>query len=159
MPVFPPAGRATGQNAPFSGEDHTMPMRAPWEPEFHVGHALIDAQHQSLLTQCNQLVDLCPADGEEPTDDRFDQAVEQLKLQAREHFEAEAALLASLDCPELEDHRMECDEFEYLAGEIATAENFDRRELQRFLILWWLGHIKGWAGRQRELLAGATGAP
>ena len=72
------------------------------------------------------------------------------------NFETEAALLARCGCADLEDHRIECDEFEYLAGEIATTENFDRLELQRFLALWCLGHIKGSAGQLRAVLAGGN---
>jgi hemerythrin-like metal-binding protein len=133
-------------------------MRAPWEPEFGVGHELIDAQHQGLLTQCELLADLCQSTDGEGGAAAFDQAFDRLEVMARVHFEAEAAMLASLGSPDVEDYLAECDEFDYLAGEIATAENFDRLELQRFLTLWLTGHINGWAPRQRELLAGAGGA-
>jgi hypothetical protein len=42
---------------------------------------------------------------------------------------------------ELDDYRSEREEFDYLAAEIITTENFDREELQTFLALWWAGHI------------------
>jgi hemerythrin len=131
-----------------------MPTRVPWDPELSVGQALIDAQHQALLTQCDVLADLCPAEDGEAGEQRFDLALDRLKALAREHFEAEASLLAACGYPDLEDHRIECDEFEYLASEIATTGNFDRLELQRFLALWCLGHIKGAAQQQRAFLAG-----
>ncbi|MBL0085437.1 MAG: hypothetical protein IPP44_01790 [Ideonella sp.] len=138
-----------------------MPIRVPWEPDFSVGHELIDAQHQGLLSQCSLLADHCLADhclaeAGERSDRSFDQDFDRLKALAREHFETEAALLARCGCADLEDHRIECDEFEYLAGEIATTENFDRLELQRFLALWCLGHIKGSAGQLRAVLAGGN---
>jgi hemerythrin-like metal-binding protein len=131
-----------------------MPMRAPWGPEFSVGHELIDAQHRDLLAQCDLLADLCAGAGDEARDRQFDQAFDRLKALAREHFETEASLLADRGFPDLEDHRIECDEFEYLASDIATAENFERLELQRFLTLWCIGHIKGSLAPQRALLAG-----
>ena len=40
-----------------------------------------------------------------------------------------------------------------LAADIATTENFDRLELQRFVTLWWVGHIAGSAAGLRACLA------
>ena len=120
-----------------------MPTRVPWEPHFGVGHELIDAQHRALLSQCNLLADHCASTEGEAADRQFDQAFERLRALAREHFEAEAALLAERGHPDLESHEMECEEFDYLVDEIVTTDNFDRLELQRFLALWCLGHISG----------------
>jgi hemerythrin-like metal-binding protein len=128
-----------------------MPNRTVWEPQYTVGHEAIDAQHQGLLAQCNQLADLCAAGDGAPDEPPFDAAFTQLKALARQHFDTEAALLA--DDPErLEDHRSECDEFDYLVGEIVTADNFSRLELQRFLALWFVGHIAGAAPVLRAVL-------
>lgn len=118
-----------------------MPTRLPWEPRFGVGHALIDAQHRAMLDQCNLLADLC-AGGDE-ADRQFDQAFERLRALVREHFAAEAALLAERGHADLDDHAAECEEFDYLVDEIVTTDNFSRLELQRFLALWCLGHISG----------------
>lgn len=126
-----------------------MPCLTPWEPDFAVGHALIDTQHAALLARCNALADHCN-DGA-ADDAAFDAAFEQLKALARAHFEAEAALLAAGGDTDLEDHRDELAEFEYLAGEIATTANFDRLERQRFVALWCLGHVRGSARRFRAL--------
>ena len=141
-------------------------MRAAWEPGFATGHELIDAQHQGLLTQCNLLADLCDQANAcgcsgahaEAGARAFDQAYEQLKVLARVHFEAEAALLADAGYPELEDHQFECDEFDYLGAEIVTAENFSRVELQRFLTLWCVGHVSASAGLHSAYLA-RSGVP
>ena len=135
-----------------------MPNRVPWEPDFAVGHALVDAQHRGLLAQCNLLADLCLAGDGEDSRRGFDQAFEQLKVLARQHCETESSLLARGDFPDLEDHRIEFEEFEYLAGEIATTGNFDRLELQRFLAVWCLGHIRGTVDAQRAYLAGGQAA-
>lgn len=130
-----------------------MPTRAQWEPDFSVGHEVIDTEHRNLLTQCNLLAEYCQAADGGESDRRFDAAFDRLRTMAREHFDTEAALLASRGYPDLEDHRTECDEFEYLADEIGTTENFDRLELQRFLTLWWIGHITGSARHHRAYLA------
>lgn len=131
-----------------------MPLRVPWDAADDVGDAAIDAQHQALLAQCNGLADLCEAgDGAQATQ-AFDAAYAQLKTLAREHFATESARLADAGYAGLDDHQADCEEFEYLADEIATTANFDRLELQRFVALWWVGHIKGTAGRHREVLAG-----
>lgn len=131
-----------------------MPNRTTWEPAFEVGHALIDAQHRALLDQCNRLAEHCGAGGDAGQDGRFDQAFDQLKAQARAHFEAEASLLAERGYPDLEDHQIACDEFDYLVDEIVTTDNFSRLELQRFLALWWTGHVAGTAVAMRTFLAG-----
>lgn len=134
-----------------------MPIRALWEPDFSVGHELIDAQHQALLAQCQLLADHCTAADAQASERQFDEVFEHLKLLASEHFRTEVALLAECGYPGLEDHGLDCDEFQYLADEIATAENFDRLELQRFLTLWFVGHITGSAAQQRACLAGLGG--
>jgi hemerythrin-like metal-binding protein len=140
-----------------------MPNRVQWEPGFSVGHGLIDTQHQALLAQCNVLADCClggggggdgGGDGGQASAQAFDQAFNHLKALAHQHFETEASLLASGKPEALEDHQVECEEFDYLAGEVATAENFDRLELQRFIALWCVGHIAGSAKEQLTLLAG-----
>ena len=138
-------------------------MRAAWDPQFSAGHELVDAQHQALLSQCNLLADLCDqsnacackgANAEVATR-AFDQAYEQLKVLARQQVETEAALLADAGYPDLEEHRFECDEFDYLAAEIVTAENFDRVELQRFLTLWCVGHVSSSTRQFGAYLVGA----
>lgn len=121
-----------------------MPTRVQWGPQFAVGHTTLDEQHRQLLAQCDVLADLCSVDGgNDSADPEFRQAFERTMTMAREHFAAEEALLVARAYPEIEDYRCEIEEYEYLAAEIATTENFDKIELQRFLALWWVGHILG----------------
>jgi hemerythrin-like metal-binding protein len=122
-------------------------MRVDWEPAFAGGHALIEGQHQALFELCNRLADLCAS-----TDDAgaFDETLARLKALAHEHFEAELAVLAAAGDPALEDHQADVEEFDYLVEQIATTEHFDRLELQRFLALWWTGHVAAMAPRLRE---------
>lgn len=120
----------------------TPPEHVAWEPDFAVGHPVIDGQHHALLMQCERLSDAGAA---------FDQALDRLKALARQHFEIEGQLLGGGFGLDLEDHRAEREEFEYLVGEIATHENFDATEIQRFLSRWWVGHIAGLARQLREM--------
>jgi hemerythrin-like metal-binding protein len=135
------------------------PIRAAWEPRFATTHDLLDTQHQALLAECDRMAELCASATGEQGRTQFDQAFARLKALVKAHFEAEAAALAACGGTELDDHRDEHEEFEYLADEIATVENFDRLELQRFLALWCIGHVTGSSRQLRELQAeGRTAA-
>jgi hemerythrin len=129
-----------------------MPNRAQWDPRLSVGNAALDAQHRNLLEHCNALAD-CLAEAGPEGERKFRQLFEELMTLSREHFAAEEALLARGGYPDLEAHRNERDEFDYLAAEIITTENFDKDELQTFLALWWTGHILGSVKNQRAFLA------
>jgi hemerythrin len=129
-----------------------MPNRVQWDPRLSVGNATLDAQHRNLLEHCNALAD-CLAEAGPEGDRKFRQLFEELMALSREHFAAEEALLERCGYPDLEAHRNERDEFDYLAAEIITTENFDKDELQTFLALWWTGHILGSVKNQRAFLA------
>lgn len=115
-----------------------MPQYVDWDASFSTGDDTLDAQHEALIALCNRLGDLCTADAAD-----FDQALTQLKTLARQHFDTEAPLMG-LDAEQYLD---ECDEFDYLVSEVATTGNFDRLELQRFMALWWLGHVRATAAQ------------
>lgn len=127
-------------------------LTTAWEPGYATGESTLDAQHAALLAQCNALAGRCAgADAAEAA--AFDAAFERLEALAREHVAAEAERLAAAGDADAAELRDECDEFEYLAAEIATTENFDRLELQRFVALWCLGHVRDSAERYRALAA------
>lgn len=128
-----------------------MPNRVQWDPRYSVGNATLDAQHRNLLAQCNALAD-CAFDTSEESDRKFREVLNALMADARAHFTSEEDLLAGCAYPDLEAHRNERDEFEYLAADIITTENFDKLELQRFLALWWSGHIIGSSKTYRPFL-------
>ena len=129
-------------------------MHSPleWSAEFGVGHEAIDAEHQCLLAQCGLLAEVCAGEDEARSAQRFDQAVECFKDLVRQHFQTETTLRAEAGDPDLDGHRFELDEFEHLAGEVATTPNFERPEIQRFLSLWCVGHVRESAQRLRGLL-------
>ena len=86
------------------------------------------------------------------TDEQFAGTLGKLMAAVREHFATEKALLASNDYPSLDAHEHEGEEFEFLASEIISTENFDPDELQTFLALWCTGHIVGTSALQRPYL-------
>jgi hypothetical protein len=133
-----------------------MPMRVQWEPGYETGHALVDAQHQELLGLCKLLADHFAGPGDDAADaERFDQVYARLRTLAREHFDAEAAQRAgSGETDDRTTTGSSAMSSSTWPDEIATTGNFDRLELQRFLTLWWLGHVTGAVQRQRELQAG-----
>lgn len=136
-----------------------MPNRVHWNPRYSVGNDILDAQHKHFLDQCNALADCLDAPG--AADHReFKQLFAELTTSARAHFATEEKLLADIGYPGLDDHRSEQEEFEHLAAEILTAENFDPSELQTFLALWWAGHVIGAAKHYPDFTgANFTSAP
>lgn len=117
-----------------------MPLLLTWEADFAAGHADLDAQHRALLGHCNRLADA-------GDDAAFATALAGFQAAVRAHLDAEAALLAAGGDDEglLADLAAEREDFEALAGEVATPEHFDRDEIQRFLALWCVGHLRAMA--------------
>jgi hemerythrin-like metal-binding protein len=132
-----------------------VPNRVQWNPGYDTGNEILDNQHRNILAQCNAMAD-CVVDTGRESDLKFQETFTELAALAREHFSSEADLLARCACPTLDEHKNESDEFDYLAADVATTENFDKLELQRFLALWWVGHIIDSGKRYR---ACATGSP
>jgi hemerythrin-like metal-binding protein len=128
-----------------------MPNRVQWDPRFSVGHDILDAQHKHFLEQCNALADCLDAPGD-AGNRKFTQLFAGMMASARAHFATEGKLLADHGYPDLDDHRSEQEEFEHLAAEILTADNFDPSELQTFLALWWTGHALDSARKLRPFL-------
>lgn len=127
-----------------------MAKRTQWIPHFTTGSTMLDEQHRQLLAQCNALADCLGKVGK--ADDQFAGILANLMASVREHFIAERELLAKNGYPMLDEHEHEGAEFEFLASEIISTDNFDPDELQTFLALWCTGHIVGSAGRQRPYM-------
>ena len=134
-----------------------MPNRFFWNPDYSVGNDTLDSQHRAILAQCNTLAD-CIVDAGPQADQEFQTVLNALMAMAAEHFSAEEAMLSQWGYPELQAQQDEHDEFDYLANEIITTENFEKIELQRFLALWWIGHIVGSAKKYRAFLQQQVGA-
>jgi hemerythrin-like metal-binding protein len=127
-----------------------MAKRTQWIPHFTTGNAMLDEQHRQLLAQCNALADCLGRTGK--ADDRFAVILDELMASVRGHFATEKELLARNAYPMLDELEHEGEEFDYLAADIISTENFDPDELQTFLSLWCTGHIVGTSGRQRPFL-------
>lgn len=121
-----------------------------WTPHHSVGDASLDEQHRRILAQCESLASYC-RDEDDEHDRQFRALFGDLMALVREHFAAEVAFLLARAYPDMDGYRHEIEEFEYLVAEIVTPENFDKIELQRFLSLWWGGHVIGLA-RQLAML-------
>lgn len=128
-----------------------MPNRVQWNPGYGVGNETLDNQHKNMLIQCNALAD-CIDDSTDQSDLKFHDIFNALMTQAREHFSTEETLLIRCGYPSPEEHRDEHDEFEYLVADIMTTENFEKIEIQNFLVLWWIGHIVGSGKKYRAFL-------
>ena len=128
-----------------------MPNRVQWNPSYSMGNAVLDRMHSNILMQCNALAD-CITDAGQQSDVKFHSIFNELMAQAGEHFSTEETLLTQCAYPILEDHQNEHDEFVYLANEIITTKHFEKIELQRFLALWWVGHIVGSGKKYRAFL-------
>lgn len=133
-----------------------MPTRVAWEPAYEVGHAPTDDQHRDLLARCDRLAGWCAGDLADGSAGAagFDAEFEQLKAAAHAHFDAELALLDGCGSPDADALRDAFGEFDYLVDEVATTSNFSRLELQRFIALWFVGHVAGTAAGLRALRAG-----
>ncbi len=116
-----------------------MPHPKNRDPAYVHGHDEIDRQHRILLEQCNHLGDACA----DPA--AFDVALAQMKTLAEGHFRFESEVLPDA----AEDLQAEREEFDHLLAQVATTELFDRVEVQRFVTLWWTGHVHGIAERRR----------
>jgi len=117
-----------------------MPDHVQWDPLYSAGNDSIDKQLKAILAQCNALVD-CTDDPRQDGEQRFRANFNKLLSSVREHFSNEEALLAIATYPELDEHREALDEFEELVANVITTDNFEMAEIQRFLALWWVGHL------------------
>lgn len=123
-----------------------MAVPDAWDPADASGHPALDAEHRALLSQCAAL-GFAPA---------FDDALAQLTEAVRRHLDAEAGVLDALGDPQPDEHQGERDEFEMLVRDVATRQHFEPAELQRFLAVWCIGHVRGSATRLRALSASAA---
>jgi hemerythrin len=128
-----------------------MTRSLPWDPAYPMGHATLDAQHRQILGHCDALLEAGP----EPDTD-FDGRFKALMALAEEHFATEVAVLTQAGYPALDEHRDEQEEFRDLVNDIITPGRFNPEELQRFMGLWWIGHIVGSGKKIRAFLEPQT---
>lgn len=117
-----------------------MSNHVRWDPLYGVGNEVLDNQHKAILAQCNALGD-CIANTAQDVEQQFRAVFNELLTSVRDHFSAEEALLSIAAYPALDEHREALDEFEELVANVITTDHFDMPEIQRFLGLWWIGHL------------------
>ncbi len=85
-------------------EDSAEPtfLRLVWSPGYGCGHSMIDAQHQHLFLQANELLEALLAN--QPAEACLT-LVEGTLASVAQHFQDEEAILASLGYPGLAEHR------------------------------------------------------
>lgn len=138
-----------------------MPNRVQWDTRYSTGSDAVDDRHRSILARCNAMADCLERGGIE-NNRMFDEMLDSLLAHAHQHFAWEEAVLEIGNSPELDRHRCEQEEFNFLTAEIITTKNFDRTELQTFLALWWSAHLAAASDSFRSLfeqrLSAASGA-
>ena len=93
-------------------------MKFDWKPEYNIGAAVVDGQHQELFRQISVIGDLL---AEGAVDEAaLDQAVDQLTDYAKAHFEDEESLMLQrgVYLRHLQKQRMEHHSFMYDIGRI-----------------------------------------
>jgi len=117
-----------------------MTNHVQWDPLYSVGNEDVDNQNKAILAQCNALGDIAGKPGLE-AQQLYRAAFEELLTSVREIFATEETLLSSAAHLELDELRDARDEFETLTADIVTTDNFEMSEIQRFMTLWWIGHL------------------
>ena len=92
------------RNAGSPSEEAMQPtfLRLVWSPSYGCGHSVIDAQHQHLFLQANDLLEALLAN--QPRDTCLALA-EATLTSVIQHFQDEEAILVSLGYPRLAEHR------------------------------------------------------
>jgi hemerythrin-like metal-binding protein len=129
-----------------------MPNHVQWDPLYSLGNEVLDNQLKAVLAQCNAMGD-CTANPGQHAEQWFRAIFNELLASVREHFSTEEALFPITAFAELDEHRAALDEFEDLVADVITTDNFEMPEIQRFLALWWVGHMIDSAKRYRASAA------
>lgn len=127
-----------------------------WLPEYSVGIAEIDDQHQELLSLFNR-VTATILEAENWSDVHY--RLMELRRFSEFHFEFEEALMRMFAFPELESHAAEHSAFFQRIDRIERSAVTDKvkAEVVKFLFNWLTRHILGSdAAYARHILNGAA---
>jgi hemerythrin len=114
-----------------------------WHPKYSIGHPLLDAQHQQLLSLCAQAQSCLCSTGTQGAG-KFHELLNDLVRYSEIHFKTEEDLLASIGYPRLDEHIDEHHKYiESLADfmYVAVQDQFYKLGVEAFLTTWWLTHI------------------
>jgi hemerythrin len=129
--------------------------RLEWKPQYSVGVAELDAQHQTLFELANRLIRLHDAG---PTDKQFFIILNELVRYAETHFATEEELMRRHGYPDLaaheEEHRKFVERVFALNQRLGSADRTLSFELLDFLKTWYIDHVLGDDRGYIPLLAG-----
>lgn len=118
-----------------------MLEKIAWSQTFATGHETIDNQHRHLIDIINTLADGIGASSKE----LLIGVVEELKAYAGYHFQAEEALMESVNSPHLTDHRAEhrlfIDQIALFDLDVILASEGLAAEMLYYLRNWLTHHI------------------
>ncbi len=119
-------------------------IKIAWGPQFEIGHAVIDAQHEELLRRVEEFVETmrtCKAGGQ------ADEIIQFLHEYVKVHFRTEEQCMREHNYPllqlQLEQHARFSKEFSRLAAEIHSNIDKDRLFLQfktQIFVVDWIVH-------------------
>ncbi|MCU7808462.1 MAG: bacteriohemerythrin [Candidatus Thiodiazotropha sp. (ex Semelilucina semeliformis)] len=124
-----------------------------WDNSLSVGIAVIDEEHQKLLTLINNLQTAVLY----PTGESFErQALSELVDYTKYHFEREEKLMQDNGYPEYEQHKQQHEEMIAKVSVFLSKYENDREstvdELTSFLKTWLIDHIAGTDQRYSQFL-------
>jgi hemerythrin len=126
-----------------------------WDPSMSVGEATIDAQHKTMLTQINKLIDILSSLHVDVGPLR--ETGHFLYTYIKEHFSYEEKYMEDNNYPGLESHRKIHQDFiqfyrdfqaelkqEMTSGKFSSVEIEKLMEkIKKYLLEWLVRHIKG----------------
>ncbi|MBN2614552.1 MAG: hemerythrin family protein [Bacteroidales bacterium] len=117
--------------------------RIEWGPEFGIGNQKIDAEHKSLITIHNKLVDFIQ---QGKTRKEMAEILSELADHSLKHFQTEEQYMEKLGYPKTEEHKNLHKEFIYKISMFNSNLLSDHppkpEEIIRFLHYWWFEHIQ-----------------
>lgn len=120
-----------------------MPVIVEWNDSFSVGDAMLDQQHQKLLALCNEMAE--HVGGTSPVSrTRFHDILNEMALYARQHFQAEEALLKKVAYSDLQAQEHEHQAYDEQIADWsfdATMGTLNMQDTHAFLSNWWKDHI------------------
>lgn len=113
-----------------------------WTEDFSVGVALLDEQHQRIVSLINKIIAYHGQDIEEEV---IEEALKTMNAYAKEHFRTEEGLLLEHAYPDYkahaEQHKAYVKKTFLLSTENLLESETTPQKLKEYLIAWWKEHI------------------
>jgi hemerythrin len=113
-----------------------------WDDSFSVKVAEIDLQHKKLFEIINRLNDQIQQSSNKEI---ITTIIKELEDYADYHFSTEEKYIEEFHCSDtdvhLAAHREYTSRIQKYADQYNTSQSLDLKEILRFLVAWWIGHI------------------